>query len=191
MGNELIIFVVMVIVEVAYAGIVIISKLVMEGGMNGFVQSAYWPIFATISIAPFAFFFERKNKSKLTISILFQIFLCSIFGISYKHMWSSSCIKFGSMGFWGDWITQITNAFHMGILRFMGTVTTSLVFFLNSWCIEKKDLLYVSMFNPLLLAIWIFVRQKMETSAEDIEVNKQLSKSVDLELQLPNSNDQN
>lgn len=34
--------------------------------------------------------------------------------------------------------------------------------------------------------------KKMETSAEDIEVNKELSKSDDLELQLSNSNnDQN
>ncbi|KAG5625925.1 hypothetical protein H5410_011143 [Solanum commersonii] len=107
-----------------------------------------------------------------------------------------------------------------------GAVSTSLVFFLSSWCIEKKGPLYVSMFNPLLLVIsaflsWTLLREKlylgvvvgsiivvaglygflwgkkMETNAEDIEVNKekmnQLSKckSIDLELQLPNSNDQN
>ncbi|PHT68594.1 WAT1-related protein [Capsicum annuum] len=82
MGNELMVFVVMVIVQVAFAGMIIISKLVMDGGMNAFVQSAYRPIFATISIAPFAFFLERKTRPKLTRSVLFQIFLCSIFGIT-------------------------------------------------------------------------------------------------------------
>ncbi|KAK4378815.1 hypothetical protein RND71_000677 [Anisodus tanguticus] len=82
MGNELLVFVVMVIVQLAFAGMIIISKLVMDGGMNAFVQSAYRPIFATISIAPFAFFLERKTRPKLTRSILFQIFLCSIFGIT-------------------------------------------------------------------------------------------------------------
>ncbi|XP_049403378.1 WAT1-related protein At1g09380-like isoform X2 [Solanum stenotomum] len=82
MGNELMVFMIMVIVQVAYAGMVIISKLVMDGGMNAFVQSAYRPIFATISIAPFAFFLERKTRPKMTRSILFQIFLCSIFGIT-------------------------------------------------------------------------------------------------------------
>ncbi|MCE0480665.1 hypothetical protein HAX54_037701 [Datura stramonium] len=82
MGNELLSFLVMVIVQFAFAGMIIISKLVMDGGMNAFVQSAYRPIFATISIAPFAFFFERKTRPRITRSILFQIFLCSIFGIT-------------------------------------------------------------------------------------------------------------
>ncbi|MCD7448598.1 hypothetical protein HAX54_044851 [Datura stramonium] len=59
MGNELLSFLVMVIVQFAFAGMIIISKLVMDGGMNAFVQSAYRPIFATISI-PFAFFFESQ-----------------------------------------------------------------------------------------------------------------------------------
>ncbi|OIS97952.1 PREDICTED: WAT1-related protein At1g09380-like [Nicotiana attenuata] len=85
MGNDLLAFVVMVIVQLAFAGMIIITKLVMDGGMNPFVQSAYRPIFATISIAPFAFFLERKSRPKLTRSILFQIFLCSIFGITVNQ----------------------------------------------------------------------------------------------------------
>ncbi|KAG5611204.1 hypothetical protein H5410_022485, partial [Solanum commersonii] len=113
-------------------------------------------------------------------------------------------------------VCSLTDAIRLII---QGVVTTSLVFFLSSWCIEKKGQLYVSMFNPLLLVISAFFGRillgeklylgevvgsiivvaglygflwgkKMETSADqDIEVNKQLSKSVDLELQLPNSND--
>ncbi|XP_055814893.1 WAT1-related protein At1g09380-like isoform X2 [Solanum dulcamara] len=82
MGNEMMVFMVMVIVQVAFAGMIIITKLVMDSGMNPFVQSAYKPIFATISIAPFAYFLERKTRPKMTRSILFQIFLCSIFGIT-------------------------------------------------------------------------------------------------------------
>ncbi|XP_049403402.1 WAT1-related protein At1g09380-like [Solanum stenotomum] len=82
MRNELMIFMVMVIVQVAFAGMIIITKLVMDSGMDPFVQSAYKPIFATISIAPFAYFLERKTRPKMTRSILFQIFLCSIFGIT-------------------------------------------------------------------------------------------------------------
>ncbi|MCD7447492.1 hypothetical protein HAX54_030358 [Datura stramonium] len=85
MGNELLVFLVMVIVQFAFAGMIIISKLVMDEGMNPFVQSAYRPIFATISIAPFAFFFERKIRPKMTRSVLFQIFLCSIFGITINQ----------------------------------------------------------------------------------------------------------
>ncbi|KAM3219317.1 WAT1-related protein isoform X1 [Capsicum chacoense] len=82
MGEDLLAFVVMVIVQLGFAGMLIITKLVMDGGMNPFVQCAYRPIFATISIAPFAFFLERKTRPKMTRSILFQIFLCSVFGIT-------------------------------------------------------------------------------------------------------------
>ncbi|XP_015163053.1 WAT1-related protein At1g09380-like [Solanum tuberosum] len=353
MGSELLAFVVMVIVQLGFAGMIIISKLVMDGGMNPFVQSAYRPIFATISIAPFAFYFERKNESKLTVSVLFQIFLCSIFGITAnQYAWfigltnSTPTIASaidnlipaftfiiavplgieklglrsiaGQAKFWGTIVCvggamllslyhgkvvigqlgfhwkfaentgkDVNSNFFLGpfllivcsltyaiwliiqtkvnekyaapytcitlmclmasvesvIIGFCivpklsewalnpiraisvvynGAVSTSLVFFLSSWCIEKKGPLYVSMFNPLLLVIsaflsWTLLREKlylgvvgsiivvaglygflwgkkMETNAEDIEVNKekmnQLSKSIDLELQLPNSNDQ-
>lgn len=59
MGNDLLAFLVMVIVQLGFAGMIIITKLVMDSGMDPFVQSAYKPIFATISIAPFAYFLER------------------------------------------------------------------------------------------------------------------------------------
>ncbi|KAK4377125.1 hypothetical protein RND71_003421 [Anisodus tanguticus] len=47
-----------------------------------------------------------------------------------------------------------------------GTVCSSLALYLSSWCIEKKGLLYVSMFNPFLLIIaaflsWILLREKL------------------------------
>ncbi|XP_004230334.1 WAT1-related protein At1g09380 [Solanum lycopersicum] len=353
MGKELLAFVVMVIVQLGFAGMIIISKLVMDGGMNPFVQSAYRPIFATISIAPFAFYFERKNKSKLTIFVLFQIFLCSIFGITAnQYAWfigltnSTPTIASaidnlipaftfiiavplgieklglrsiaGQAKFWGTIVcvggAMLLSLYHgkvvIGQLGFHwklaentgkdvnsahsnfflgpfllivcsltyaiwliiqtklnekyaapytcitlmccmasvesviigfcvvpklsewklnpiraisvvynGAVSTSLVFFLSSWCIEKKGPLYVSMFNPLLLVIsaflsWTLLREKLYLGVvvgsmivvaglygflwgkkmEDIKVNKekmnQLSKSIDLELQLPNSNDQ-
>ncbi|XP_073132619.1 WAT1-related protein At1g09380-like [Henckelia pumila] len=76
----------MVIVQLGYAGMNIISKLAMDSGMNPFVHVAYRQIFATISIAPFAFFMERKTRPKLTKSILFQIFLCSIFGVTVNQI---------------------------------------------------------------------------------------------------------
>ncbi|XP_059313359.1 WAT1-related protein At1g09380-like isoform X2 [Lycium ferocissimum] len=69
MGNDLLAFVVMVIVQLGFAGMIIITKLVMDGGMNPFVQSAYKPIFATISIAPFAFFLERITANQYTYFI--------------------------------------------------------------------------------------------------------------------------
>lgn len=72
----------MAIVQLGYAGSNVVTKLVMDTGMDPFVQTAYRPIFATISIAPFAYFLERKTRPRLTLSVLFQIFLCSIVGIT-------------------------------------------------------------------------------------------------------------
>ncbi|CAN4110920.1 unnamed protein product [Withania somnifera] len=318
MGNELLPFVVMVIVQFGFAGMAIISKLVSEGGMNPFVQSAYRPIFATISIAPFAFYFERKTTSKLTLTILFHIFLCSIFGITASQyawfigltnstptiasaidnlipaftfiiavplgveklglrsiagqakLWGTiACVGgamllslyhgkvvIGQLGFhWkyaestgkdtrvnekyaapytcitlmclmasvesviisfcvvpklSEWVLNPIRAISA---VYNGVVSTSLVFFLSSWCIEKKGPLYVSMFNPLLLIIssflsWILLREKlylgvvvgsiivviglyvflwgkkMETSAEDAEVIKEKEQCSKVDLEL-------
>lgn len=58
-SHDLLPFLTMVIVQLGYAGMNIISKLAMDSGMNPFVHVAYRQIFATISIAPFAYFLER------------------------------------------------------------------------------------------------------------------------------------
>ncbi|KAK6773934.1 hypothetical protein RDI58_029173 [Solanum bulbocastanum] len=83
-GSDLLPFIAMVIVQVGYAGSNVVTKLVMDTGMDPFVQTAYRPIFATISIAPFAYFLERKSRPKLTLSVFFQIFLCSIIGVCWR-----------------------------------------------------------------------------------------------------------
>ena len=49
----------MIIVQLGYAGMNIISKLAMQSGMNPLVLVAYRQIFATAAIAPVAYWFER------------------------------------------------------------------------------------------------------------------------------------
>uniref|UniRef100_M0ZSH2 WAT1-related protein n=1 Tax=Solanum tuberosum TaxID=4113 RepID=M0ZSH2_SOLTU len=66
MGNDLLPFLTMVIVQLGYAGMNIISKLAMDSGMNPFVHVAYRQIFATIAIAPFAYFLERVSMNQIT-----------------------------------------------------------------------------------------------------------------------------
>ncbi|KAI5658462.1 hypothetical protein M9H77_27255 [Catharanthus roseus] len=85
-GGDFLPFLTMVIVQLGYAGMNIISKLAMDSGMNPFVHVAYRQIFATVSIAPFAYFLERKTRPRLTFSVLFQIFLCSIFGATTNQI---------------------------------------------------------------------------------------------------------
>ncbi|KAL7119910.1 hypothetical protein ACP275_02G090600 [Erythranthe tilingii] len=86
MEGDLFPFLTMVIVQLGYAGMNIISKVAMDSGMNPFVHVAYRQVFATIAIAPFAYFMERKTRPKMTASIFFQIFLCSIFGVTVNQI---------------------------------------------------------------------------------------------------------
>ncbi|OIT35156.1 PREDICTED: WAT1-related protein At1g09380-like [Nicotiana attenuata] len=86
MGNEVLPFLIMVMVQVGYAGMNIVGTLVMDAGMDPFVHIAYRQIIGTISLAPFAYFFEWKTKPQLTSSILFWIFLCSFYGLTVSQI---------------------------------------------------------------------------------------------------------
>ncbi|XWS57401.1 hypothetical protein CRYUN_Cryun09bG0171000 [Craigia yunnanensis] len=75
-----------VLVQLGYAGMNITSKLAMESGMKPLVLVAYRQIFATLAIAPFAFFLERKTRPKITKPILIQIFFCSLTGATANQV---------------------------------------------------------------------------------------------------------
>ncbi|CAA7405849.1 unnamed protein product [Spirodela intermedia] len=76
----------MVMVQLGFAGLNIVSKLAMDAGMNPFVMVAYRQVIATVFLAPFAFFYERKTRMRMTGTVLFQIFLCSIFGATLNQL---------------------------------------------------------------------------------------------------------
>ncbi|XP_026658052.1 WAT1-related protein At1g68170-like [Phoenix dactylifera] len=70
----------MVLVQVAFAGLNIFCKLALNDGMDVRVLVAYRYIFAITFIGPLAFFLERKSRPSLTWMILLQSFLCGLFG---------------------------------------------------------------------------------------------------------------
>ena len=53
----------MVMVQVGFAGLNIVSKLALDKGMNPFVMVAYRQVIATVFLSPFAFFYERYSLS--------------------------------------------------------------------------------------------------------------------------------
>ncbi|KAF7848985.1 hypothetical protein BT93_L1367 [Corymbia citriodora subsp. variegata] len=71
----------MVVVQVAFAGVNILYKLAASNGMNLTVVIAYRFIFATAFLAPLAFFLERKSRPTITWTVLVQAFFCGLFGI--------------------------------------------------------------------------------------------------------------
>ncbi|XP_057515353.1 WAT1-related protein At1g09380-like [Amaranthus tricolor] len=84
--KELLPFLAMVIVQVGYGGMNICSKAAMESGMNPLILVAYRQLFATIAIVPFAYFFERAKRPKITKQVLIQIFFCSLFGATLNQI---------------------------------------------------------------------------------------------------------
>ncbi|WJX21973.1 hypothetical protein P8452_11333 [Trifolium repens] len=70
----------MIMVQITFAGVNLLYKLAVNDGMNLRIVVAYRFIFATAFIAPLAFFLERKKRAKMTWTILFQSFLCGLFG---------------------------------------------------------------------------------------------------------------
>ncbi|GAU43321.1 hypothetical protein TSUD_390190 [Trifolium subterraneum] len=101
----------MIMVQIAFAGVNILYKLAVNDGMNLRIVVAYRFIFATVFIAPLAFFLERKKRAKMTWTILFQSFLCGLFGFCFEEkqnkcllvvkMWN--CDVQGRGGFCGPW----------------------------------------------------------------------------------------
>ncbi|KAK7246802.1 hypothetical protein RIF29_41672 [Crotalaria pallida] len=70
----------MMVVQIAFAGVNVLYKLVVNDGMSLRVVIAYRFIFATCFIAPLALIVERKKRAKMSWLALFQSFLCGLFG---------------------------------------------------------------------------------------------------------------
>ncbi|KAL4575123.1 hypothetical protein LXL04_021964 [Taraxacum kok-saghyz] len=60
------------------AGLVVIAKAALNHGMNHYTFAVYRNLVATLVIAPFALFFERKGRPKLTFSIFVKIMLLGL-----------------------------------------------------------------------------------------------------------------
>ncbi|KAM0036304.1 putative EamA domain-containing protein [Helianthus debilis subsp. tardiflorus] len=70
----------MVVVQMASAGVNVLSKLAANDGMILSILVAYRFVFSTAFIVPLALLVERKKRPKLTWMILLQAFFCGLFG---------------------------------------------------------------------------------------------------------------
>ncbi|XP_076904986.1 WAT1-related protein At1g09380-like [Bidens hawaiensis] len=77
---------IMVLVQFEFAGMNIFSKLAMDSGLNPFIHVAYRQIFAFLFLAPVAYFIERGKRPPMTLAVLLQVFLCSIFGLTLNQI---------------------------------------------------------------------------------------------------------
>ncbi|KAK9147103.1 hypothetical protein Sjap_007006 [Stephania japonica] len=84
-GRESLPCLAMVLVQLGYAGMNVLSKLAMDSGMNPFVMATYRQVFATVVLGPFAYFFEWKMMPKITKSVLIQLLLSSVLGATLNQ----------------------------------------------------------------------------------------------------------
>ncbi|XP_010516269.1 PREDICTED: WAT1-related protein At3g56620-like [Camelina sativa] len=70
----------MVCLQFGYAGMNLVTKVVLDRGMSHYVLVAYRNAFATAAMAPFALLFERKVRPKMTFPIFMQIFVLALLG---------------------------------------------------------------------------------------------------------------
>ncbi|XP_054800461.1 WAT1-related protein At1g25270-like [Prosopis cineraria] len=70
----------MVVAQIGGVGLNVLYKLAVDDGMNLRVLIAYRFIFATGFISPLALIVGRNKRPKMTWTVLFQAFLCGLFG---------------------------------------------------------------------------------------------------------------
>ncbi|XWS55191.1 hypothetical protein CRYUN_Cryun10bG0153400 [Craigia yunnanensis] len=74
----------MVVVQIVYAGVNVLYKLAVNDGMSLRIMVAYRFIFATAVMVPLALIVERK-RPKLTWTVLVQAFFCGLLGGSLSQ----------------------------------------------------------------------------------------------------------
>ncbi|KAG0535046.1 hypothetical protein BDA96_04G332400 [Sorghum bicolor] len=63
----------MILLQVGFAGMYIVAVASLKRGMSHFVLVVYRNLFATAVMAPFALWFERKSRPRMTIKIFLKI----------------------------------------------------------------------------------------------------------------------
>uniref|UniRef100_J3KZ16 WAT1-related protein n=1 Tax=Oryza brachyantha TaxID=4533 RepID=J3KZ16_ORYBR len=86
MGRDSLPTLAMVMVQLGFAGMNVVSKLALDTGMSPYVLIAYRNIIAAVFLAPFAYYFERKSGMMITKKVLVQIFFSSIFGATLNQV---------------------------------------------------------------------------------------------------------
>ncbi|KAL6269205.1 hypothetical protein ACE6H2_026116 [Prunus campanulata] len=75
-------YIAMLFIQFVYAGMALFSKAAMAKGMNPYVFVVYRQAFASLALAPFAFFFESSKDAPLSYTLLIKIFFISLSGIT-------------------------------------------------------------------------------------------------------------
>ncbi|XP_072980240.1 WAT1-related protein At5g64700-like [Typha angustifolia] len=89
-------YVILVVNQMMYTGLYIISKAAFNRGMSTIVFIVYRQAAGSILLLPFAIAFRRKTFMKLTFSELWKVFSLALFGITLNIEFSYASLKYTS-----------------------------------------------------------------------------------------------
>uniref|UniRef100_A0A1D1XJJ8 WAT1-related protein n=2 Tax=Anthurium amnicola TaxID=1678845 RepID=A0A1D1XJJ8_9ARAE len=92
-------YLVMIFVQLVYAGMALFSKLAIGGGMSPFIFVVYRQALAAAFLAPFAYFLERKEAPHLHNSLLCKIFFTALCGITLSSTLYYLALRYTSATF--------------------------------------------------------------------------------------------
>ncbi|PHT30157.1 WAT1-related protein [Capsicum baccatum] len=92
-------YIAMISLQFGYAGMNVITKVSLNGGMSHYVLVVYRHAFATLAIAPFALVLERKLRPKMTFMMFWQIFVLGLLGPVIDQNFYYAGLKFTSPTF--------------------------------------------------------------------------------------------
>ncbi|TMW82553.1 hypothetical protein EJD97_005639 [Solanum chilense] len=72
----------MILVQICYTLLYFITEASFSHGMNPHVYVTYRNIVGGLVMLPFAYFIERKKRTKLTMALLLEFFVLSLMGVS-------------------------------------------------------------------------------------------------------------
>ncbi|KAK4752260.1 hypothetical protein SAY87_021058 [Trapa incisa] len=75
-------FIVMIVIEMCFAGVNVLLKTVLDQGINHLVLITYRLFISAVFLAPVGYFWERSTRPKLTFRILCYLFVSAIVGSS-------------------------------------------------------------------------------------------------------------
>ncbi|KAJ8762099.1 hypothetical protein K2173_007158 [Erythroxylum novogranatense] len=75
-------YIAMLFIQFIYAGMALFSKVAISKGMNSYVFVVYRQAFATVALAPFAFFLESNKTCPLSYNLICKIFMVSLCGLT-------------------------------------------------------------------------------------------------------------
>ncbi|XP_020692016.1 WAT1-related protein At3g18200-like [Dendrobium catenatum] len=81
-SNKLKLLITVFLLHLCYAGSHIVSRVALNMGISKLLLLVYRNIIAVVLLAPFAYFLEKNDRPPLTFSILIELFLLALCGIT-------------------------------------------------------------------------------------------------------------